>query len=137
MDYSALLQELVYAVLIGVLPIIAKAIVTFVKKKTEELQANTTVLQGEKANQLLERFNKIVEACVIKTNNNLVDDLKQNGTFDADSQAEALKKTMTEIKELLNDEVKDIILEAYGDLDNYLETIIEKYVKQVKIESKQ
>lgn len=137
MDYSALLQELVYAVLIGVLPIIAKAIVTFVKKKTEELQANTTVLQGEKANQLLERFNKIVEACVIKTNNNLVDDLKQNDTFDADSQAEALKKTMTEIKELLNDEVKDIILEAYGDLDNYLETIIEKYVKQVKIESKQ
>lgn len=137
MDYSALLQELVYAVLIGVLPIIAKAIVAFVKKKTEELQANTTVLQGEKANQLLERFNKIVEACVIKTNNNLVDDLKQNGTFDADSQAEALKKTMTEIKELLNDEVKDIILEAYGDLDNYLETIIEKYVKQVKIESKQ
>ena len=74
----------------------------------------------------------IVTKCVSATNQEFVGDLKNQGKFDRDQQEEALNKTKNKINKILDDESKEILEKAYGDLNSYINQTIEDEVKLQK-----
>ena len=61
-----------------------------------------------------------------------VDELKKQGTFDADAQQVAFNKALDNAKSLITDEAKQIIGGAYKDFDKWLATALEAFVNERK-----
>lgn len=78
----------------------------------------------------------IVTKCVSATNQEFVGDLKKEGKFDRDQQEEAWNKTKNKINKILDDESKEILEKAYGDLNSYINQTIEDEVTNQKGEKK-
>ena len=74
----------------------------------------------------------IVTKCVSATNQEFVGDLKKQGKFDKDQQEEAWNKTKNKINKILDDESKEILEKAYGDLNSYINQSIEDQVTNQK-----
>lgn len=78
----------------------------------------------------------IVTKCVSATNQEFVGDLKKEGKFDKDQQEEAWNKTKNKINKILDDESKEILEKAYGDLNSYINQTIEDEVTNQKGDKK-
>lgn len=74
----------------------------------------------------------IITKCVSATNQEFVGDLKKEGKFDRDQQEEAWNKTKNKINKILDDESREILEKAYGDLNSYINQSIENEVKLQK-----
>jgi hypothetical protein len=61
-----------------------------------------------------------------------VDDLKKSGTFDLDKQKEALNKALNQAKDLMNNDMTNLVVEKYNDLDSWIINTIESYIKSTK-----
>ena len=70
-----------------------------------------------------------LEAAVNSTAQTYVDELKDKDIFDLDAQAVAFKKSFDNTKKLLNDEAKELIIKTHGDLDLWLTTQIESFIR--------
>lgn len=69
-----------------------------------------------------------ITTCVISTNQTYVDSLKAQGKFDLEAQQTAFTITYEAILELLSDEAKKYLTEAFGDLETYITKQIEAEV---------
>lgn len=74
----------------------------------------------------------IVTKCVSATNQEFVGNLKNQGKFDRDQQEKAWNSTKEKINRILDDESKEILEKAYGDLNSYINQSIENEVKLQK-----
>lgn len=88
----------------------------------------TTKTKNEKLEEAINRIETIIYGAVKTTNQQFVDDLKKAGKFDAKAQKEAFEKTLANVKKLLTKELEEILGEAFGDIELYLEIMIERYV---------
>lgn len=68
-----------------------------------------------------------ITTCVISTNQTYVDSLKAQGKFDLEAQQTAFTMTYEAVLELLSDEAKKYLIEAFGDLEAYI-------IKQIEAE---
>lgn len=69
---------------------------------------------------------------VQSVNQTYVDALKEADNFDKEAQAIAFNKALTAAKKALTQETIQFIRETFGDLDNYLTTLIEAQVRSQK-----
>ena len=74
----------------------------------------------------------IITKCVSATNQEFVGDLKKEGKFDKDQQEEAWNKTKNKINKILDDESREILEKAYGDLNSYINQTIEDEITNKK-----
>ncbi len=74
----------------------------------------------------------IVTKCVSATNQEFVGDLKKEGKFDRDQQEDAWNRTKDKINKILDDESREILEKAYGDINSYINQSIENEVKLQK-----
>lgn len=74
-----------------------------------------------------------VISCVIATNQTYVDSLKEQGKFDAEAQKIAFQKTYDSVMQILTEDVVKYLNEALGDLDKYVNTMIESQVNLQKV----
>lgn len=109
--------DLICAILTVIVPIIAKYIVKYSKSKTSNIYINTAI--------------KAVTDAVISINQTFVDGMKKNGTFDKEAQDIAKEKAYNATLSLLSSEVKTY-LESHTDMKEYINTLIETKVKEVK-----
>lgn len=130
MNWSELISNIFQVCLIPLLGILTKYLVTFIAMKSKEMQNKT---DSEKAQKYMQMATETITTCVIATNQTYVESLKAQGKFDKEAQEIAFNKTLEAILTLLNDEVKDYITEAFGDLNAYLNTQIEATVNGTKM----
>lgn len=130
MNWSELISNIFQVCLIPLLGILTKYLVTFVAMKSKEMQNKT---DSEKAQKYMQMATETITTCVIAINQTYVESLKAQGKFDKEAQEIAFNKTLEAILTLLNDEVKDYITEAFGDLNAYLNTQIEATVNGTKM----
>lgn len=124
------LQNLLYAVITTVLPILVAYGVRYIKtKRAEKLQniGNTYV------QETIARATDIVIDAVEMVNQTFVDNLKKEGTFDPDKQKEALNKAVKAAKRLLSEEAGTLITEKYNDLDAWIRNTIESFIHSTKV----
>lgn len=129
MNAQQLLMDLLYAVLIAAIPVLAKYLVAYLDSKKSEIEDNQ---KNSDFSNTIAKALEIVETVVKYVSQTYVDDLKAKGTFDADAQAEALNKAMETIQSQLDEDTKNLIITAYGDLQQWLRVQIESTIKDSK-----
>lgn len=85
-------------------------------------------IKNEKLQSLIDNASDIVADCVLMINQTFVDSLKKEGRFDAEAQAEAFKKCVEAILQMLSDEAKKAVIDVYGSLERYIRAAIEANV---------
>ena len=129
MNAQQLLMDLLYAVLIAAIPVLAKYLVAYLDSKKSEIEDNQ---KNSDFSNTITKALEIVETVVKYVSQTYVDDLKAKGTFDADAQAEALNKAMETIQSQLDEDTKNLIITVYGDLQQWLRVQIESTIKDSK-----
>lgn len=89
-------------------------------------------IENKKVRDATAKLLDIVTKCVGATNQEFVGDLKKEGKFDRDQQEEAWNKTKNKINKILDDESREILEKAYGDLNDYINQALEDEVKRQK-----
>jgi len=124
-----ILQDILYVVIIAILPIVVSKFVTFVSGKTTSLEAG---LKNEKQKKLLEAINELFVAAVTKTNQTFVDNVKAAGKWDETAASKAFELSKETVQSLLTSDAKDLLAELYKDVDSWIDTKIESTVKALK-----
>lgn len=129
MDIKELLLTLLQGLLVAVVPVITAFIVAYLKSKTDELGAK---MENEKLEENLGMISNAVWSAVSFTMQTYVDALKKDKEFDIEKQKEALETALEVTKVMLTEELKLFITKVYGDIDRYLEVLIEQTVNTQK-----
>lgn len=128
---NEIIQTILTAILIAAIPVITSEFVKFLKVQVQGIKEKT---KQEKLNKYIDRATKVITDVVEAISQTTVDTLKKQGAFDKEKQKEAFNKAKTEILEILTEESKEALKEAYGDLDIWLQSQIEANVKRTKQE---
>ena len=58
--------------------------------------------------------------------------IKASGEFTPEAQKAAFEKTLHAVTDILSEDAKEYLTEAFGDLEEYITALIEATVKRVK-----
>lgn len=125
MDFQTLIPVIFQVCLIPLLAILTKYLVAWIQVKTKEL---TDTKDNEMFTKYMTLLSDTVINCVVTTNQTYVNTLKEQGKFDAEAQKEAFSKTYEAVMRILTDDAKKYLSEVLGDLDLYINTLIESQV---------
>ena len=125
MDFQTLIPIIFQVCLIPLLAILTKYLVAWIQVKTKEL---TDTKDNEMFTKYMTLLSDTVINCVVTTNQTYVNTLKEQGKFDAEAQKEAFNKTYEAVMRILTDDAKKYLSEMLGDLDLYINTMIESQV---------
>jgi hypothetical protein len=132
MEFSEVLNYILYIVLTAILPVVAKYTVNLIKTKIKESNVIANVTQNENISKIIENaFSNVMDA-VLYINQIYVDALKSNGKFDKDAQKNAFNRAYTEALNIISDESKRVIQQTYGSFDKWLKLKIETSVNLAK-----
>lgn len=129
MDFVTLVPVLFQVVLIPLLAILTKYITTLIQIKINEL---TESKNDKTFTKYMTMLQDTVIDCVIATNQTYVEALKTQGKFDAEAQKLAFQKTYDAVMQILTEDAVTYLNEALGDLDAYVNTLIEAQVNMQK-----
>lgn len=130
MSWNELIQTILYAVITTGLPILIGYGVSYLRTKRDEKLQNIDNTYVK--NTLTEVTNLIINV-VNSVSQTYVDDLKKDGKFDLDKQKEALTKAVEQVKDLMNHDMSNLVVEKYNDLDIWIRSQIESYIKNTKV----
>ena len=101
--------------------------------KIDEIQEKTKLVEYDKLNLLIDQAQTIVTTVVQSVNQTYVDALKKAGKFTEEAAMEAKETAFSLAREMITKEISVAIRQVYGDLEIYLDTLIEQTVLDLKI----
>lgn len=129
MDWIALLTEIFEVCVLPLLGVLVIYLTNFIRSKCEDLAEKS---KNEIMDKYIYMLGETISTCVIATKQTYVEALKKDKIFDADAQKEALQMTLDAVMNILTDEAKTYLTEAYGDLNAYIVQKIEAEVNMTK-----
>jgi hypothetical protein len=130
MDWLELLTKIFEVCIIPLLGVLTTYLVKYIQAKNEAFNTESDSALAKKYTDML---TNTITTCVIATNQTYVDSLKQQGSFDKEAQEAAFQETLSKVLSILNDDAKNYLKEAYGDLDIYITNMIEATVNEQKV----
>lgn len=124
-----MIMDLLYILITAAVPVLTTYVCKFLYAKWTESQIK---IENEKISTTLDGVVSMVLDVVEATNQTFVDELKKKGEFTEETAAEAFKISKDKALQMLSSESADIISTVYGDVNIYLDTLIEATVKQLK-----
>ena len=122
MDWLNLLAYIFEVCIIPLLGVLTAYVVKYIQVKSAEITKNTD-------NTLIDKYTGMladtISACVLATNQTYVEALKKQGNFDAEAQKNAFNMTLDAVMNILNEDAKEYLSEAFGDLNSYIASQIE------------
>lgn len=118
-----------YIFITAAVPVLTTYICKFLYEKWT---ANKQTVQNKNVQDTLDQVISMVLNCVIAVNQTFADELKKKGEFNENTAKEAFDMCKNMAIKMLSEDAKKIIMDVYGDVDTYLDTLIESTVKQVK-----
>ena len=125
MDWPNLLTQIFEVCIIPLLAVLTTYIVKYIQVKSAEITEKTDNAIVDKYTVMLA---DTITACVLATNQTYVEALKKQGSFDAEAQKVAFNMTLNAVMEILSDDAKEYLSEAFGDLNSYITSQIEASV---------
>lgn len=123
------INTIINIIIIPLLAYLTKYMVSCLKAKKDAV-SNSDKIDNEK--YLLLRVYDIVVQCIECTNQTYADALREQGKFDIEAQKIALQKTTSAVLEILSDEITSELNKLVGNVEVYLNTLIESIIKQNK-----
>ena len=132
MEFSEVINYILYVVLTVILPVVATYAVNLIKAKIKESNIVADATQNENLTKIVESALSDVMDAVLYVNQVYTDSLKASGKFDKAAQEEAFNRAYTEAMHLISDETKEVIEQIYGSFDKWLQLKIESSVNMAK-----
>lgn len=129
MDWLNMLEEIFQVCIVPLLGVLTVYAVNYIKAKSNQIIADS---ENEMVDKYTAMLAQTITDCVIATKQTYVDALKKDGAFTKEAQAEAFKLTYNAVIEILTDDAKEYLVNAYGDLTVYLTNKIEAEVNKNK-----
>ena len=129
MDWLDLLYDVLKVCVIPLLGILTTYCIKWLSAKEAETLEK---VDSDIAAKYLSLAFETIRDCVSATTQTYVDSLKKQGKFDEAAQKVAFQMTFDAVMQVLSDDVKQYLIEVYGDLTAYLTTKIEAEVKAQK-----
>lgn len=124
-----LLFQIFELCIIPLLAVLTGYLVQWIKAKTAEA---TEKNQKDVFDKYITMLGETIAKCVSATNQTYVDALKKAGSFDAEAQKHAFEMTLNAVMNVLGKDAIEYLTTIYGDLTDYLTTLIEAEVKAQK-----
>ena len=93
-------------------------------------------LQNDTQIKYLGKFEQLVADAVNQVQQTYVANLKAQDMFDKEAQLEALAKVKAIVLNTMNDRMQEIVIDAVGDFDTYMRSLIESEVFKIKTNNK-
>ena len=132
MEFSELINYVLYVVLTVIIPVVATYVVNLIKAKIKESNAIEEATKNENMSNLVKDALSDVMDAVLYVNQIYTDSLKASGKFDEQAQKEAFNRAYIEAINMISDSAKEVITEMYGSFDNWLKLKIESSVNMAK-----
>lgn len=132
MEFSEMINYILYIVLTIILPVIATYVVNLIKVKIKESNIVADATKNDSMTKIIEGALSDVMDAVLYINQIYVDSLKSSGNFDNDAQKNAFNRAYVEAMNMISDESKKIIEQVYGSFDKWLKLKIETSVNVAK-----
>ena len=124
-----LLLELAYAVVIVVVPILAKYAISYLASKKSEVDAKTdSIVFQDTISDAIDLVQRVVDM----VSQTYVESLKKSGNFTEEAQKIAFNEALTTIKNLLDDSTRELLQTTYSDLDSWIKVQVESYIQSKK-----
>ena len=123
------LYSVLYIFITGCGIALVKYIVELSNSQIDKIQVS---IEQYKLNQYIDIAQSALSTAVEATAQTYVDSLKQSGSFTEEAQAIAKDKALSIAKKLLTAEVREAVTTVYGDLDTYLDSMLESMVHKTK-----
>ena len=122
----------IFTIITGVGTVAVVKITAYVNAHIDDIQKNTKLAEHEVLNRIIDQVQAVVTTIVQSVNQTFVSDLKASGKFNKETATEAKNKALETAKELLTDEAANAIEQVYGNVDLYLDNVIESVVAELK-----
>lgn len=132
MEFSEMLNYVLYVVLTVIMPVVATYVVNLIKAKIKESNIIADATKNEDLIKIVEGALSDVMDAVLYINQIYVDSLKASGRFDEKAQKEAFNRAYVEAMNIISDEAKKVIEQLYGSFDKWLKLKIESSVNMAK-----
>ena len=129
MNWLNLLTQIFEVCIIPLLTVLTTYIVKYIQVKSAEITEKTDNAIVDKYTVMLA---DTITACVLATNQTYVEALKKQGKFDAEAQKVAFNMTLNAVMNILSEDAKAYLTEAFGDLNAYITSQIEASVNMNK-----
>lgn len=80
----------------------------------------------------LNKFEQLVKDAVNQVQQTYVENMKAENMFDEEAQKEALAMVKSNVLNMMNDRMQEIVIDAVGDFDEYMRNMIESEVFNIK-----
>ena len=127
------MREFLYIILIFCIPYLAAHVKRLIGAAVDALAAH---VKNEKAKKCLREVGDAVANAVDAMNQRYVNDLKKEGKFDKDKQAEILQRAVSAALKSLSSDAQEYLKNTYGDTTAYLENRIEAQIGKNKMTTK-
>lgn len=124
-----LLGSLFTLVVVPMLGLITTYLIALLKRKTAELEQK---MHNETVSKYISMAENAIETAVISVNQTFVENMKKKGTFDQDAMVESFLMAKDTAAAMIGESARKVLKSAFGDLDLWIESKIEYYVKQHK-----
>lgn len=132
MEFSELINYVLYIVLTVIIPVIATYAVNLIKAKIKESHVVEEATRNENMSKLVKDALSDVMDAVLYVNQVYTDSLKASGKFDENAQKEAFNCAYEKALNMISDGAKEVITEMYGSFDKWLQLKIESSVNMAK-----
>lgn len=124
------MENLIKALLIACVPILTTFLIRFINTKVNVIKSDQSMKEYLEYISLAEQ---VVIDVVVALNQTIVETAKLEGKFDNQMAKEVFVRAKNDIQVILSEKAKEAIKIIYGDVDIWLETIIESTVNENKI----
>lgn len=132
MEFSEMINNVLYTILTAIVPVITVFIVNLIRTKINESNIIADATKNENLTKIVEGALSDVMDAVLYVNQVYTDALKASGKFDKTAQEEAFNRAYVEAMNMISDEAKKVIEQVYGSFDKWLQLKIESSVNMAK-----
>ena len=132
MEFSEMINNVLYTILTAIVPVVAVFAVNFIKAKIKESNIIEEATKNETLSNLVKDALSDVMDAVLYVNQVYTDALKSAGKFDEAAQEEAFNRAYIEAINMISNESKKAIEQLYGSFDKWLKLKIESSVNIAK-----
>ena len=90
-------------------------------------------MKNDVQKKYLNMFEKMVRDAVDRVQQTYVENLKAEDMFNEDAQKHAFEMVKNDVLNMMNAEMKDVVMEAVGDFETYMTNLIESQVYNSKL----
>ena len=142
MDINTILTNAITGIGIALIGLGSSYLVYFIKKATDRLKVQTNAIKDEATrnliNNALEKTVQVVNANVSSASETIVKELKAStldGKLSKEDGQVILNVVKGKVLTQLSDDIKGLASTEIGDIESYIETLIENSLKELKSET--